>query len=105
MVYFDNLIITSNDPSLVDNIIRLLDFKFATKDLEVLSFFCGVEVLVTSTGLLLSEHKYAIDLLSKYNMLDSKPFSTLLVVGISLTANDGPTPINATLYRQVVGSL
>ena len=64
----------------------------------MLSFFCGVEVLTTSMGLLLSQHKYVIDLLSKHNMLDSKPISSLLAVGISLTANDGTMPINATMY-------
>ena len=54
LVYVDDLIITGSDPSLVDNIIRQLDSKFSTKDLKVISFFCGVEVLVTSTCLLLS---------------------------------------------------
>ena len=38
-------------------------------------------------------------------MLDSKPVSTPLVVGTSLTANDGIAPVNATMYRQVVGGL
>ena len=105
LVYVDDLIITSSDPSLVDNIIRQLDSKFSTKNLGVLSFFCGVEVLTTSTGLLLSQQKYVIDLLGKHNMLDSKPVSTSLVVGTSLTAIDGTVPVNATMYRQVVGGL
>ena len=91
--------------SLVDNIIRLLDSKFSTKDPRVLSFFYGVEVFATSTSLPLPQHKYGIDLLSKHNMLDSKPISSPLALGISLTANDGPAPVNVTLYCQVVGSL
>ena len=71
----------------------------------MLSYFCGVEVLATFRGLLLSQPKYVIDLLSKHNMLDSKPVSTLLVACISLTAKDGTVSINATMYRQVVGGL
>ena len=71
----------------------------------MITFFCGVEVLATSTGLLLSQQKYVIDLLSKHNMLDSKPVSTLLAVDNSLTAIDGYALINATMYRQVVGGL
>ena len=105
MVYVDDLIITDSDPSPVDNIIRQLDSKFTTKDLGVVSFFRGVEVLATSTGILLSQQKYVIDLLSKHNMLDSKPVSTPLIVGTSLTATDGSTSVNATMYRQVVGGL
>ena len=71
----------------------------------MLSFFCGVEVLATPMGLLLSQQKYVIDLLSKHNMLGSKPVSTPLVIGTSLTANDGTVSINATMYSQVVGGL
>ena len=105
LVYVDDLIITSSDPSLVDNIIWQLDSKLSTKDLGVQSFFCGVEVLATSIGLLLSQQKYVIDLLSKHNMLDSKPISTPLVIDTSLIATNGSTPINVTMYHQVVGGL
>ena len=105
LVYVDDLIITCSDPSLVDNIIQQLDSKFSTKDLGVLSFFCGIEVLVTSTGLLLSQQKYVIDLLSKHNMLASKHVSTSLVVGTSLATLDGSTSVNVTIYYQVVGGL
>ena len=61
--------------------------------------------MATSTGLLLSQQKYILDLLSKHNMLDSKPVSTLLTVGTSLIATDGFVSVNATMYRQVVGGL
>ena len=105
LVYIDDLIITGSDPSLVNNIVRQLDSKFPTKDLGVLFFFCGVEVLVTSKKLILSQQKYVIDLLSKHNMLDFKPISTLLAVGTFLTAIDGSASINATMYCQVVGGL
>ena len=54
LVYVDDLIIIGSESSLFDNIIWQLDSKFSTKDLGVLSFFYEVEVLATSTGLLLS---------------------------------------------------
>ena len=99
LVYVDDLITIGSDPSHADNIIRQFDSKFSTKDLRVLSFFYGVKVLVTLTGLLLSQQKYVIDLLCKHNMLGTKPVSTSLVVGTSLTAKDGVAPVNATVYR------
>ena len=55
LVYVDDLIITASDPSLVETIIQQLDSKFSTKDLRPLSYLCGVEVLDTSSGLLLSQ--------------------------------------------------
>ena len=103
LVYVDDLIITSSDPSLVDNLIQQLDSKFSTKDLGMLSFFCGVEVQATITGLLLSQQKYVINLLSKHHMFNSKLVSTSLAIGTYLTATNGSTPTNATMYCQVVG--
>ena len=99
LVYIDDLIITGSDLSLVDTIIQQLNSKFSTKDLGVLSYFCRVEVLATSTGLLLSQQKYVIDLLRKHNMLGSKSISTSLAIGTSVTANDGTPLVNATMYR------
>ena len=99
LVYADYLIITGSDPSLVDTIIWKLDSKFSTNDLGVLSFFYGVEVLATPTGLLLSQQNYVIDFLSKHHMLGSKPVSTSLAIGTALTDKDGATPVNATMYR------
>ena len=78
---------------------RRLESKFSTKDIGPLSYFCGVEVLAISSGLLLSQQKYVIDLLSKHNMLSSKLVSTLLAMGTSPIANDGTAPVNATMYR------
>ena len=92
------MIIIGSDTSLVDTVIRKLDSKFSTKDLGPLPYFCGVEVLATSFGLLLSRKKYVIDLQSKQNILGSKHVSTPLVVGTFLTANDGTVPVNATMY-------
>ena len=99
LVYVDDLITTGSDASHVDTIIQQFDSKFSTKDLRVLSFFYGVKVLVTPTGLLLSQQKYVIDLLCKHNMLGTKPVSTSLVVGTSLTAKDGVALVNATVYH------
>ena len=98
LVYVDDLIIIGSDPSLVDTIIRQLDSKFSTKDLGVRSYFYGVEVLATSTSLLLSQQKYVIDFISKHNMLGSKHVSTLLAIDTSLTTNDGTAPINVTMW-------
>ena len=65
----------------------------------MLSHFCGVKVLVTSTSVLLPQQKHVIDLLSKHNMLSSKPFSTLLAIGTSVIANDGTALVNVTMYH------
>ena len=89
LIYVNDLIITGSDAALVYRIITILDATFSTKDLGSLSFFFGVEVSPTLTGLLLSQRKYVVDLLAKYNMLSFKPVPTPLAVGTSLSERDG----------------
>ena len=105
LIYVDDLIIIGSDPLLVDTIIWQLDSKFSTEDLRPLYYFCGVKVLATSLGFLLSQQKYVIDLLSKHNVLGSNPVSTPHAVGTSLTTNDGTMSVNTTMYHQVIGGL
>ena len=105
LVYVDDLIITSNNSQAVDQIIQQLSSTFSVKDLGMLSFFCGVEVCPTTDGLVLSQHKFVVDLLQKHHMVDSKPVFMPLPTGTSLTLHDGALPLNATMYRQVVGGL
>ena len=75
------------------------------KDLGHLSYFLVLKVSSDSTGYYLSQAKYALDLLSCAGRTDTKVVSTSLEMNARLTPLDG-TPLNdATLYRQLVGSL
>uniref|UniRef100_A0A2N9EF74 Reverse transcriptase Ty1/copia-type domain-containing protein n=1 Tax=Fagus sylvatica TaxID=28930 RepID=A0A2N9EF74_FAGSY len=49
--------------------------------------------------------KYAYDLLSKAGLTDSKTVSTLLELNVKLNTTDGESFSDATLYRQLMGSL
>ena len=105
LMYVDDLIITGSDPTVVSRIIRQLDSTFSTKDLGILLFFCGIEAIPTTNGLLLSQCKYVLDLLAKHNMVSSKPVPTPLATGTSLSAHDGTPLVDATTFCQVVGGL
>lgn len=75
------------------------------KDLGTLSYFLGLEISSTSNGYYLSQAKYASDLLTRAGITDSKTVSTPLEPNTRLTPLDGTPLSNATLYRQLVGSL
>lgn len=47
------------------------------KDLDPLHFFLGMEVSRFSNELVLTQTKYALELLRRTNMLAAKPLSTL----------------------------
>ncbi|KAH7843176.1 hypothetical protein Vadar_013578 [Vaccinium darrowii] len=104
LVYVDDLLITGNNPQLVDQIITQLSASFALKDLGQLHFFLGIEVVTTPKGILLSQQKYAMDLLVKAGMSDCRPCST----PSSLRHDDDSTKApmsNPEMYRSLVGSL
>ncbi|GKU98300.1 hypothetical protein SLEP1_g11320 [Rubroshorea leprosula] len=63
--------------------------------------------MVTSSddGYILSQTKYASDLISKAGLTDSKIASTPLEPNVQLTFMDGSPLVDPTCYRQLVGSL
>lgn len=79
---------------------------FALKDLGDLHYFLGIEVKMDD-GILLTQEKYATDLLKRVNMLCCKPVTTPLSVSEKNSAYDGTPlgPEDITWYRSIVGAL
>jgi hypothetical protein len=69
LIYVDDIIVTSSSDSAVSALLKDLNVHFAIKDLGPLHFFLGIEVKRTSDGLLLTQEKYANDLMSKVGMV------------------------------------
>ena len=105
LVYVDDLIITGDDKEVVCQIRSNLSLRFQMKELGELKHFLGLEVERTNDGIFLCQQKYAQDLLEKYGMLDCKPISTPIEVNARLCSAKGQDLENATMYRQLIGSL
>lgn len=71
-VYVDDLILTRNNDDFLMDVISQLANKFSIKDLGTLSFFLGVEVVPTLSGLFLSQTRYIQNLLEKVKMQDAE---------------------------------
>jgi hypothetical protein len=107
LIYVDDIIILSSSSAATDKLLVQLQEDFAVKDLGVLSYFLGIEVHHTSTGLILTQRKYISDLLRRTNMLSSKgvPTPMLPTEKLSLDGGEKLSPDDATRYRSVVGAL
>ena len=70
------------------------------KDLGDLHYFLGVEVQTNEKGLLLSQTKYALDLLQRAFMTDAKPISIPFVVSQHLSA-EGKLFSDPTLFHSL----
>jgi len=64
LVYVDHILLTSNNFTLLRRLISLLSSEFKLRDLGHAHYFLGIKVTPTSMGLMLSQHKYALDILS-----------------------------------------
>lgn len=104
LVYVDDILITSNNSALVNQIIRGLGSDFALKDLGNLHYFLGIEVVPTPTGLALSQTKYATELLLKAGMDNCSPCASPSALKSYSTGPDHPFH-NPEFYRMIVGSL
>ena len=105
LVYVDDIIITGTNTNIIQRYINLLAQRFSIKDLGVLSYFLGIEVLTTPSGVLLTQRHYISDLLARTKMSSAKLVATPLVTDENLTLHSGTTLTNCTEYRTLVGSL
>jgi hypothetical protein len=105
VLYVDELILTSSDSKLLNHVKISLKNKFEMADLGFLHYFLGLQVLQTNEGIFLSQSKYACDLLRRFHMDDCKPTPFPFQSGVNISATCNSLEVDATLYRQLVGSL
>lgn len=74
-------------------------------DLGPLSYFLGITVTRTPSHLILSQHKYAKEILERAGMTDCKPVATPVDTQAKLSASSGPPVSDPTLYRSLAGAL
>ena len=103
LIYVDDIIITGDNSSSIEELVSNLNKDFALKDLG--NFFLKIQVNRNQNTILLSQTKYVQDLLAKTEMSNCKgiepPFSTTE----KLKKNEGEKFHDPTLYRSVIGSL
>ena len=76
IVYVDDIVITGSDSKDILSLKSFLHSRFHTKDLGILKYFLGVEVMRSKQRIMLSQRKYMLNLLSKTGKLGAKPCST-----------------------------
>ena len=107
LVYVDDIIIASSTEKATAALLQDLREEFALKDLGDLHYFLGIEVSKVREGIVLSQGKYANELLQRVGMTQCKPVSTPLSTSEKLSLHDGVLlgPEDATEYRSIVGAL
>jgi hypothetical protein len=76
LIYVDGIILVSSSTEAITALMKDLKESFALKDLGDLRYFFGIEVRKVHNGLVMSQEKYARELLQRTNMSLCKPAST-----------------------------
>lgn len=79
--------------------------EFEMTDLGELRFFLGIEVLQGDKGIFICRRKYASDTLNRFGMTDSNSVQTPIVPSQKLDKDECGEKVDATLFKQIVGSL
>ena len=106
LVWVDDLIIATSNLDLLNNVKTFLSNSFQMKDLGSLHWFLGIEFNVTRNAISMNQSQYIHNILARFGMSDCKPKSTPCDPSVyDLLQTESDVLENATLYREIVGSL
>jgi len=103
-VYVDDIVITGDDAEEIKCLKENLGKAFEVNDLEPLRYFLGIEIAKSPKGIVLSQRKYVLDLLTETGMLGCRPCSTPIDKNHQISAQCGDS-VNKETYRRLVGRL
>ncbi|GKC29598.1 ribonuclease H-like domain-containing protein [Tanacetum coccineum] len=104
LLYVDDIVLTASSSDLLHRIISSLHQEFAMTDLGSLNYFLGISVTRDSSGMFLSQKKYAVEILEHVGMVHCN-LSRSLVDTESKLGTTGDVVFDPTLYRSFAGSL
>ncbi|GJX62191.1 ribonuclease H-like domain-containing protein [Tanacetum coccineum] len=104
LLYVDDIVLTTSSSNLLHRIIRSLHQEFAMTGLGSLNYFLGIYVTRDSSGMFLSQKKYAVEILERACMVNCNPSRTPIDTESKL-GTIGDVVSDPTLYRSLAGSL
>jgi hypothetical protein len=103
-VYVDDILLTGSNSAMLHHLMQLLNIEFKLRDLGVVHYFLGIEVQSTGMGLMLPQHKYILDILTRVGMTSCKPVDTS-VSPLKVILLSDHSFSNPTRFHQIMGAL
>ena len=102
MVYVDDIVITENDATKIVQLKEHLFNHSQTKDLGYLKYFLGVEVAQSGDGVVISQRKYALDILEETGMQNCRPIDSPMDPNLKFMADQSEVYPDPERYRRLV---
>ncbi|GJT05804.1 retrovirus-related pol polyprotein from transposon TNT 1-94 [Tanacetum coccineum] len=87
------------------NDILLMTNKFKMSMMGQMSFFLGLQISQSPRGIFINQSKYASEIVKKYGLHSTDSVDTPMIENKKLDEDLQGKPVDATLYRGMIGSL
>lgn len=104
-LYVDDLIFTGNDACMFEKFKSSMKDEFEMTDLGKMKYFLGVEIMQKPEGIYLSQKRYAGELLERFHLQNGNSVKNPIVPGSRFSKEGRGAKVDATLYKQLIGSL
>ena len=101
----DDIIFGCTNDSYVQWFSNAMQCEFEMSMIRELSLFLGLCIIQSYESSFLSQEKYLKEMLKKFQMEDSSPVSTPMVVGYKLSKDDPSHDVDQITYRSMIGSI
>jgi len=104
-VFYRHSSATGSDHHDISQVKQHLCQHFQTKDLGKIRYFLGIKVAQSNTGIVISQRKYALDILEEIGLMNSKSVDTLMDPNVKLLPNQGEPLADPKKCMRLVGKL
>nr|GEW67750.1 copia protein [Tanacetum cinerariifolium] len=104
-VYVDEIIFGSTDPRYATLFSDLMKSRFEMSMMGEMTFFLGLQVNQSPSGIFINQSKYVHAILKKYGLNTYDIVGTPMDIKDKLDLDQIGTPVDATKYRSMIGTL
>nr|GEW10980.1 retrovirus-related Pol polyprotein from transposon TNT 1-94 [Tanacetum cinerariifolium] len=104
-VYVDDIIFGSTNPRYATLFSDLMKSRFEMLMMGEMTFFLGLQVNQSPSGIFINQSKYVHEILKKYGLNTSDIVGTPMDINDKLDLDQIGTPVDATKYRSMIGAL
>nr|GEY91291.1 hypothetical protein [Tanacetum cinerariifolium] len=104
-VYVDDIIFGSTDPRYAALVSDIMKSRFEISMMGEMTFFLGLQVNQSPSGIFINQSKYVHEILKKYGLNTCDIITTPMDIKDKIDLDQIGTPVDATKYRSMIGAL
>ncbi|KAL2242589.1 UNVERIFIED_CONTAM: Retrovirus-related Pol polyprotein from transposon RE1 [Sesamum indicum] len=105
LVYVDDILVTAVSMNSIQEVKLYLNELFTIKDLGEAKYFLGLELARSEQGIVVTQNKYALDIITDIGLQGGKTVSTPLPANFKFAAESEGALQDPSRYRRLVGRL